>query len=106
MLLLMEPLKENNFGKWRYDKMNLDDYLIAVVKADDGQYEVMVEDNCVNYKNGVNISFYSPIFCNLDNGRLLKSTDFNKLQTAFIKNKILTEVFKIEEWGHNYDYEE
>lgn len=103
MILLMKPLKENNFGKWRYDKLNLDEYLIAVVKCDDGEYEVMVENISDIYRNGVNISFYSPIFSNLNNGRLLTAKDFNAIQTAFLKNKILTEVFKIEGWDIDYD---
>ncbi|WP_449105054.1 hypothetical protein [Pseudomonas mohnii] len=96
MLSLVEPLKENNFGKWRYAETSLDDYLIAVIKTDDGEYEVMVEDKGLHYREGANISFYSNLFCNLDNGRLLKPSDFNKLQTAFLKNKILTEISKIE----------
>lgn len=100
MLLLMEPLKENNFGQWRYAETNLDDYIIAVIKTDDGKYEVMVEDKHLDYRDGANISFYSNIFCNLCNGRLLKSTDFNILQTYFIKNKILTELLKIESRWH------
>lgn len=105
MILLMKPLKENNFGKWRYAKINLDDYLIAVSITDDGQYEVIIDEYPPPCREGMSISLYSPMFCNLANGRLLKSNDFNQMQTAFIKNKILTEIFKINDWDYYPDLE-